>query len=163
MFQLKQNVYIIRSYHVPIVISWYHDHGLEKPCSANDVNIVSPLLTTYILCLDCQHLALPSSTIVVSSSLSNYGKENIMGLSDKPWVGGTTEHSSNWFSLSFPKPIQLTHLEMDGGDVDVYSNGTSVKCYVQRFLLEYKTKTGQWNKYPVCCFNMLNLTFFGHI
>ena len=120
---------------------------------------MKPLLIVYVLNLDCQHLALSSSRIVVSSSLPNYGKENIMGLSDKPWVGGTTEHSSNWFSVSFLNPIQLTHLEMDGGDVDLYSNGTLVKCYVPRFLLEYKTKSGPWNKFPVCCFNTLNLTF----
>ena len=117
------------------------------------------MLIVHVLNLDCQHLALSSSRIVVSSSLPNYGKENITGLSDKPWVGGTTEFSSNWISVSFLNPIQLTHLEMDGGDVDLYSNGTLVKCYVQRFLLDYKTKSGAWNRFPVCCFNTHNLTF----
>ena len=121
---------------------------------------MNPLLIVYILHLDCQHLALSSSRIVVSSSLPNYGKEYIMGLSDKPWVGRTTgTYSSNWFSISFLNPSKLTHLEMDGGDVDLYSNGKLVKCYVQKFVLEYKTKSGPWNKFPVCRFNTLNLTF----
>ena len=62
-----------------------------------------------------------------------------------PWVGGGI---SDWFSLDFRNPILLTKLEMNGGDVNVYGNGTLVKCFVTRFWLYYKNKTaGQWYKY----------------
>ena len=62
-----------------------------------------------------------------------------------PWVGGGI---SDWFSLDFRNPILLTKLEMNGGDVNVYGNGTLVKCFVTRFWLYYKNRTaGQWYKY----------------
>ena len=100
--------------------------------------------------LDCQYSVVPNSRITVSSTLnSSYGKENIIGLSDMPWVG---EGTSDWFTLDFHNVILLTKLEMNGGDVNVYGNGTLVKCYVTRFWLYYMNNTaGQWYKYiPVC-------------
>jgi hypothetical protein len=105
-------------------------------------------LRFYILNLDCQHSAVTGSTITVSSTLnSNYGKENIEGLSNTPWVAGG--NSSNWVSLEFSKPIRLAKIQTNGGDVNV--NGTLVKCYVQRLVLWYRNKTGgPWVRYQVC-------------
>ncbi|CAB3978058.1 adhesion G -coupled receptor E2-like [Paramuricea clavata] len=98
-------------------------------------------------CIDCQHSAVPGSTITVSSTLnSNYGKKNIGNLSDTPWVGGG--NSSNWVSLDFSKPIWLTKIKTNGGDMDVIVNGTLVKCFVTRLLLEYRNNTGgPWLRY----------------
>ena len=93
--------------------------------------------------LDCQYTAVPSK-ITVTSTLNGYGKENINNLSDTPWVG---VNSPDVVSLSFPNQILLTKLEMKGGDVDLYSNGTLVKCYVTRFWLHYTNETGRWYKY----------------
>ncbi len=95
-------------------------------------------------------MAEPSKITVSSTLNSNYPKENIKDLSNKPWVGGTTSHSSNWVSLDFPDPIHLTNINMTGGEVDLYSNGTLVECYVTIFLLEYKNKAGSWIRYQVC-------------
>ena len=104
----------------------------------------------YLLNLDCKYLAKPSKITVSSSLNSNYTEENIKDLSNKPWVGGTTSYASNWVSLDFPNPIRLTNINMTGGEVDLYSNGTLVKCYVTKFWLDYKNKTGSWNRYKVC-------------
>lgn len=93
---------------------------------------------------------MPVSAITVSSTLnSSYGKENIQGLSDTPWVGGGIAHSSNWLHLDWKEPILLKHLNVDGGYVDLYRNGTEVKCYVTRFTFSYKNVTGNWVDLPV--------------
>ena len=94
---------------------------------------------------------MPISNISISSSLSlKYGKDNVKGLSDTPWVGGRfVKGLSNWVTVHFPYPVILTNVVMTGGNVDVYHNGTLVNCYVQRFLLDYKNESHPWKHYKV--------------
>ena len=93
--------------------------------------------------LDCQYTAVPSNITVTSTLNPGYGKDNINGLFDTPWVGVGYPN----ISFNFPNQILLTKLEMKGGDVDLYDNGTMVKCYVTRFWLHYTNETGRWYKY----------------
>ena len=100
--------------------------------------------------LDCHHEANFSAVAVSSSLNSTYGKENINGVSNKPWVGGSVS-SPIWVSVDFPNPIYLKNIKVTGGKVDLFSNNTLVTCHIDIFLLQYKTsKTGPWVRKGVC-------------